>query len=201
MMEEIKECPYCGSNQVETMETWGKRYVNCNDCNATGPTTTGSKNDAVLLWNAAANALAAKDAEIADKKRIIEDMFVTSVNVQAENRKLATALSVEKRRVEAGNKRQDELEAEIEELRKEIKSWLELSQAQLNEKYLTLDQRDEARTWARRLYAANKELITALAHNASVTSAQWHDYKEIATITRNELQSVRVAETSEIDGS
>ena len=80
MMEEIKECPYCGSDQVETMETWGKRYVNCNDCNATGPTTTGSKNDAVLLWNAASNALAAKDEEIEKLRKEHQDYINDVVN-------------------------------------------------------------------------------------------------------------------------
>jgi formate dehydrogenase maturation protein FdhE len=42
MSEKILACPYCGSDQVEPRETWGKRYVYCNDCNATGPTTNQS---------------------------------------------------------------------------------------------------------------------------------------------------------------
>ena len=114
-MEKIKRCPFCRNELLEIYDESANFYVFCSSCGAQGPFLK-DKPAAITAWNAAANQLAAKDEEIADKKRIIEDMFVASVNVQAENRKLATALSVEKRRVEAGNKRQDELEAEIARL-------------------------------------------------------------------------------------
>jgi hypothetical protein len=63
MMEEIKACPYCGSDSTEVSDFYGSWCGACLDCEAIGPTALDI-NDAVLLWNAAANALAAKDAEI-----------------------------------------------------------------------------------------------------------------------------------------
>ena len=207
-MEEIKECPYCGSDQVETMETWGKRYVNCNDCNATGPTTTGSKNDAVLLWNAASNALSKKDAEIA---RLTEALSDTEEQRHETVSKLSLALI----REAASNNRQDELEAEIEKLRKEhqdyindvvntnTNAWMKYTNnlkaeiARLVEacddlegEYMRMkEQRDEARKVARRYYNA-----------ANAWMKNWTELIN-ALPAQNEPQSVRVTETSEIDGS
>ena len=119
MSVKILACPYCGSDCVDVKFFFDVWCGKCINCSAAGPEAR-DKSDAILLWNAAANALAAKDAEIADKKRIIEDMFVVSANVQAENLKLSNELQLEKRRV-AGYKWQvHKLQQEIAEHRRHV---------------------------------------------------------------------------------
>ena len=104
-MEQIKQCPYCGSSTSTVFENMAYKsfvhYVKC-ECGATGPDGR-SQEDAILLWNAAAN------------------------------------------QIEALCKERDE--AVDENLR-----WHRIAMESLNE-------RDEARAVARRLYATNKELI------------------------------------------
>jgi len=53
-MEQIKECPYCGSRRVEVFTiAKGKRYyVGC-ECSAAGPIAVNDEN-AITFWNAAA---------------------------------------------------------------------------------------------------------------------------------------------------
>lgn len=197
MTEQILACPYCGSEEAFARNMTDDWHVVCKYCGSKGP-DTDYVNDAILLWNAAANQLAAKDAEIEKLKQWLKNSMDEEKKRQdhaiERQSKLSNELQLERKRVAAGDARQDELEAEIEELRKEIKSWLELSQAQLNEKYLTLDQRDEARRVARRLYATNKELISVLTRS-TLDGLDNFTRLEKLLATRNEPPTSRVETT------
>jgi chromosome segregation ATPase len=79
-----------------------------------------SDEDAILLWNAAANALEAKDAEIAKQRAMMHSQDEALADAQDKRDKYYADWHAEHRRVEAGDKRQDALEAEIEQLRNEL---------------------------------------------------------------------------------
>ena len=173
-MEKIKACPYCGGDGI--VSYFYLSYVRCTSCGAFGP-EADTKDDAILLWNAAANALAEKDAEIEELKEL-------QIRLEEQNRQYSMNWQTELRRVEAGDKRQDELEAEIDKLRKERDAVIDraakaiLALDELKTLYSTIDaeieklrgnlsaldmianamqyQRDEARRVARRLYRNNE---------------------------------------------
>lgn len=121
MSEKIKQCPYCGSEEGYVDGFLGRRKVVCG-CGATGP---GGKTDAdaILLWNAAANALEAKDAEIADAKRRIYDGDMRVVKLEAE----ITELQDEIKRLNVAWQTSEfgctNLRAERDEARKVAKHW------------------------------------------------------------------------------
>ena len=73
MSEKILACPYCGSDSTKVSDFYGSWCGTCLDCEATGPAALDI-NDAVLLWNAAANALEQKDAEIARLVEACDDL-------------------------------------------------------------------------------------------------------------------------------
>jgi chromosome segregation ATPase len=72
MSEDIKACPYCGSKDTKVSGWLGERFGRCNSCGTTGP-DADNESDAILLWNAAANALAAKDREIEQLRNGIDE--------------------------------------------------------------------------------------------------------------------------------
>lgn len=62
-MEAIKPCPFCGEpDALYCLPILAEYMVHCNTCSATGPRTV-RHDDAILLWNAAANALEAAKHE------------------------------------------------------------------------------------------------------------------------------------------
>ena len=140
MTEQISKCPYCGSKDTKVSGWLGGSFGICNSCGTTGP-DADNESDAIILWNVAANAKRADDATEIQHKLNAEIARLTAALADTEEQRheAVSKLSLALIREVESNKRQDELEAEIEKLRKEIKSWLELSQAQLNEKYLTHD--------------------------------------------------------------
>lgn len=77
MSEKILACPYqCITNKVVSVETEnGKEYyVEC-DCGARGPIAYSS-DDAIEMWNAAANALAKKDEEIEKRRALTMKLYL-----------------------------------------------------------------------------------------------------------------------------
>ena len=62
MTEKIKPCPYCGYEQADKLTESGKEYFVYCQCGARG-STARCGDDAILLWNAASNALEAVKAE------------------------------------------------------------------------------------------------------------------------------------------
>lgn len=50
MTEELKPCPFCGSDDVEALDMEGKHYVACYDCALEGP-FHDSRAEAVAAWN------------------------------------------------------------------------------------------------------------------------------------------------------
>lgn len=204
----ILPCPFqCVTLKAVSVETEnGKEYyVEC-DCGARGPIAYSS-DDAVDMWNAAANALAKKNAEIEklkqwlkncidEEKKRADDATEIQHKLNAEIARLTAALAdTEEQRHEAvsklslalireveSNKRQDELEAEIEQLRKERHT--------MCIDYERVEQeRDEARKVARHWYKA--------AHAWMKTWSELID----ALPARNEPQSIRVTETTDSDGN
>ena len=206
MTEKILACPFCGGDGM--VSVFYLSYVRCTSCGAFGP-EADTKDDAILLWNAAANALAEKDAEIEELKEL-------QIRLEEQNRQYSMNWQTELRRVEAGDKRQDELEAEIDKLRKERDAVIDraakaiLALDELKTLYSTIDaeieklrgnlsaldmianamqhQRDEARRVARRLYATNKELIDAFARRPR-TCAELMKYCQPRKVTTTGMAS------------
>ena len=50
MSEEIKPCPFCGSEDVEVFSNYGRYFVTCCDCGSEGPNKEG-KEEAIKGWN------------------------------------------------------------------------------------------------------------------------------------------------------
>jgi Lar family restriction alleviation protein len=71
MTEQIKACPFCGSEEAFSRNMTDDWHVVCKYCGSTGP-DADRVNDAILLWNAAANALANKDESIAELREKVE---------------------------------------------------------------------------------------------------------------------------------
>lgn len=153
MSEKILACPYCGGEVVNSEWNIGSvGWLECDNCGATGPRANNIP-DAILLWNAAANALAKKDEEIEKLKQWLQNSMDEEKKRQdhaiERQSKLSNELQLERKRVAAGDKRQDELEAEIARLTAACDD--------LQGEYLRMkDERDEARKVARRLYADNQ---------------------------------------------
>lgn len=154
MSEDIKACPFCGGDAELVWYGYYNFYnVRCNSCFATGPQSSQdekeNKDSAILLWNAAANALAKKDEEIETLKQWLKNTIDEAKKRNDEaveiQHKLNTDLYMAKKRESSSDKRQDELEAEIEKLRESMEFFSENASNYLAE-------RDEARRVARRLY-------------------------------------------------
>ena len=48
--DDIKRCPFCGSNDVDLFETQSGSYCGCSECGAYGPDAALGR-DAVRMWN------------------------------------------------------------------------------------------------------------------------------------------------------
>ena len=48
-MNELKDCPFCGSRNVSLTEWFGEYFAGCNDCKA--KTVTTRKDYAKIAWN------------------------------------------------------------------------------------------------------------------------------------------------------
>lgn len=58
--DSLRECPFCGSENVEYKHGCGASYVTCNDCESYGPmirtnNEIGNKDKAIESWNGRAN--------------------------------------------------------------------------------------------------------------------------------------------------
>ena len=187
MSEQIGKCPYCGSDNVSITSTWGKYFGKCNGCGACGPEAQ-NYTDAVLLWNAAANALRKVEDERDALRAALEQ-------TEEERHETVSKLSLALIREAAGDKRQDELEAEIERMREHNKNLFlridllnEYKEIWYKSAMESLTERDEARRVARHWYNA-----------ANAWMKNWTELIN-ALPARNEPQSVRVTETSDSEG-
>ena len=50
MSEEIKPCPFCGSEDVEVFPNYGRYFAACCDCGSEGPNKE-RKEEAIRKWN------------------------------------------------------------------------------------------------------------------------------------------------------
>lgn len=197
MSEDIEQCPFCGGEGIELRgmdDPLENKWVYCLSCGSEGPQNR-DKTDAILLWNAAYNQLEAKDDEIARLSEHVSNLSSALDEANEMCHSYSMNLKIEQHRVAAGDKRQDKLEAEIEKLKQWHEDiaqqlskvtterdiaihLLENKQCLINQltehkeiwckrAFESLNQRDEARRVARRLYQ----------------------------LTRNEPQSSRVDET------
>jgi regulator of replication initiation timing len=130
MSEDIKACPYCGSKDTKVSGWLGGSFGRCNSCGTTGP-DADNESDAILLWNAAANQLAAKNAEIAEHRNHVAKIMQRENNMMKHNEKLR---------------------AEIEQLRNDLRI-RDDGRTAISIGYIeAIKERDEARRVARRLY-------------------------------------------------
>lgn len=162
MTEKIGKCPFCGSENVGFQEV----CVVCVDCGAEGP-YFGSEEEAVLLWNAAANALEQKDAEIARLVEACDDLE-------------GEYLRMKEQRDEALATR----DAAVSKLSEMRTMWIGDVKMLQDRNGILLNQRDEAREWARRYYNA-----------ANAWMKNWTELIN-ALPARNEPQSVRIENTN-----
>ena len=87
MSVKILACPYCGSDCVDVKFFFDVWCGKCINCSAAGPEAR-DKSDAILLWNAAANALAKKNAEIEKLCKERHTMCIDYERVEQELEKL-----------------------------------------------------------------------------------------------------------------
>jgi hypothetical protein len=149
MSEDIKACPYCGSKDTKVSGWLGGSFGRCNSCGTTGP-DADNESDAILLWNAAANQLAAKNAEIAEHRNHVAKIMQRENNMMKHNEKLR---------------------AEIARL---TVAWRTAETGYTNMR----NERDEARRVARRLYATNDELIRTFVCNPIATWREVYENSE-----------------------
>ena len=166
MTEKILACPYCGGDDLKVAKytEYGQHiYVTCNDCGSRGPESASqSSDDAILRWNAAANALAAKDAEIdklrADLAESQEQLRMAMVRYNANHANLMHM--IDKLRKESDAVREAQEDAHTYGVYRELVTNYRAEIEQLSDNLSALDmianamqqQRDEARRVARFLY-------------------------------------------------
>jgi len=164
-MEQIKECPYCGETDILELKKFGEFYHVVCKCGAIGPGTTAHL-DAILLWNAAANQIELRNAaanqiqacqyKIFELEKEIERLKIVVTETDDTAHKYYLNWQAELQRVEAGDKRQEKLEAEIEVLRNELAQFEQIMRDDYALLLQMIQQRDEARAWARKLYRDNQ---------------------------------------------
>jgi hypothetical protein len=176
MTEKILACPYCGAIECEVDDCGNNDWHVYCVCGATGP-DAGNESDAVLLWSAASNALAKKDAEIEKLNKIQHQL-----NAEIERQKLAYTHYYYNFHNAI---------AERDEALKRLKDCQDMYQLNLECHYDTKErltaERDEARRVARVWY-----------NSANAWMKNWTELIN-ALPARNEPQSVRVTETSDSD--
>lgn len=117
MSEKIGKCPYCPVPTVTMVfnPNGDDAFVECSRCKTQGPSGKNEA-EAIAKWNAAANALAKKDEEIEKLRDEMHSQDEALADAQDKRDKYYADWYAEHCRVEAGNRRQDELEAEIARL-------------------------------------------------------------------------------------
>ena len=180
MSEQIKQCPFCGGDMNITVcdDPDSRYWIKCYTCGSTGPVSI-TKNDAILLWNAAANALEQKDAEIARLVEACDDLegeYLRMKEQRDEARKVARRLYRDSQLKDGDIIRLCEELATRNEARKVAKHWYKTAQ-EYKKEFGSLPEDDD---------------------DVLIDSAKSKEYY-IATYTRTEPQSIRVTATSDDD--
>lgn len=144
MVEKILQCPYCGSDSTKVSDFYGSWCGTCLDCEATGPAALDI-NDAVLLWNAAANALEQKDAEIARLTEACDDLEGEYLRMKEHSENLMLRINQLEEYKEIWYKRAMESLDQRDKAKAEIARLKSLLKESTNCIFVARDERDEAR--------------------------------------------------------